>query len=64
MEVTTSDYIRASYISNFEQEYEALAMGEIVDTFALDKEKAPSLKGKKKYNYNQTMTDHVDLFLF
>lgn len=46
VEVTTSDYIRTSYISNFAEEYENLAEGEIVDTFALDREKAPNLKGK------------------
>lgn len=48
IEVTTSDYIRASYISNFAEEYENLVEGEIIDTFALDREKAPSLKGKIK----------------
>lgn len=47
IEVTTSDYIRPCYTSNFEQEFEALIDNEIVDTFALDKDKAPSLKGKK-----------------
>lgn len=46
VEVTTSDYIRTSYISNFAEEYENLAEGEVVDTFALDREKAPNLKGK------------------
>lgn len=44
VEVTTSDYIRTSYISNFAEEYENLAEGEVVDTFALDREKAPNLK--------------------
>lgn len=47
VEVTTSDYIRTSYISNFAEEYENLAEGEVVDTFALDREKAPNLKGKR-----------------
>ncbi|KAG2201092.1 hypothetical protein INT47_010844 [Mucor saturninus] len=44
IEVTTSDYIRPCYTSHFEQEFEAMVENEIVDTFALDKDKAPSLK--------------------
>jgi coatomer protein complex subunit gamma len=58
IELTTSDYIRPSYISNFNQEFEELSQeNEVIDTFALDKEKAPSLKGrlllycKIVYNY-------------
>lgn len=46
IEVTTSDYIKPCYTSNFEQEFESMIENEIIDTFALDKDKAPSLKGK------------------
>ncbi|KAI9474251.1 MAG: adaptin N terminal region-domain-containing protein [Benjaminiella poitrasii] len=44
IEVTTSDYIRPMYIVNFAEQFEALADNEAVDTFALDRQKAPSLK--------------------
>lgn len=45
IEVLTSDYIRPTYVSNFNEEWESLAENEAIETFALDKEKAPSLKG-------------------
>lgn len=48
IEVLTSDYIRPTYVSSFAEEWEALAENEAVETFALDKEKAPNLKGKEK----------------
>ncbi|KAI7902633.1 adaptin N terminal region-domain-containing protein [Cokeromyces recurvatus] len=44
IELLTSDYIRPNYVSNFEEEFEALAEGEVIETLALDKEKAPSLQ--------------------
>ncbi|CDH50687.1 coatomer subunit gamma [Lichtheimia corymbifera JMRC:FSU:9682] len=44
VEVMTSDYIRPTYISNFTEEWEPLAESEALDTFALDKDRAPSLK--------------------
>ncbi|KAL1927483.1 hypothetical protein VTP01DRAFT_3720 [Rhizomucor pusillus] len=44
IEVLTSDYIRPTYVSNFNEEWESLAENEAIETFALDKEKAPSLK--------------------
>ncbi|KAI8391211.1 adaptin N terminal region-domain-containing protein [Radiomyces spectabilis] len=44
VEVLTSDYIRPTYISSFAEEWEPLAENEAIETFALDKEKAPSLK--------------------
>ncbi|KAF7728890.1 coatomer subunit gamma [Apophysomyces ossiformis] len=44
VEVLTSDYIRSTYVSNFTEEWENLAENEAIETFALDKEKAPSLK--------------------
>ncbi|CAO3626491.1 unnamed protein product [Cunninghamella echinulata] len=43
VEVLISDYIRHNYVSQFTQEWEALE-NELVETFTLDKEKAPSLK--------------------
>lgn len=46
VEVMTSDYIRPTYISNFTEEWEPLGESEALDTFALDKDRAPSLKGK------------------
>lgn len=50
IEVTTSDYIRPAYISDFNQTFEALGTEhEVIDTFALDKEKASSLKGKENH---------------
>ncbi|KAI8992617.1 adaptin N terminal region-domain-containing protein [Pilobolus umbonatus] len=44
IDVSTSDYIRPLYVSNFEVEFQKLEENEVVNTFALDKEKAPSLK--------------------
>ncbi|KAI9281944.1 adaptin N terminal region-domain-containing protein [Sporodiniella umbellata] len=44
IEVTTSDYVRPSYISDFAEEFESLSDNEVVDTFALDKEKAHNLQ--------------------
>ncbi|KAG1057045.1 hypothetical protein G6F43_001092 [Rhizopus delemar] len=44
IEVTTSDYIRSSYVSDFAGEFEGLSDNEAIDTFALDKEKAHNLK--------------------
>ncbi|CAO3663053.1 unnamed protein product [Rhizopus stolonifer] len=44
IEVTTSDYVRSSYVSQFTEEFESLQDNEAIDTFALDKEKAKSLK--------------------
>ncbi|KAI9312096.1 adaptin N terminal region-domain-containing protein [Dichotomocladium elegans] len=44
VEVAISDYIRPSYLSNFTEEWEGLSENQVVETFALDKEKAPSLK--------------------
>ncbi|KAI8334578.1 adaptin N terminal region-domain-containing protein [Chlamydoabsidia padenii] len=43
IEIMVSDYIRPNYVSQFAQEWETLE-NEVVETFALDKEKAPSLK--------------------
>lgn len=54
IEVTTSDYIRASYVSNFAEEFEKLEENEAIDTFALDKEKAHNLKSK----YDRTV-EHI-----
>jgi coatomer protein complex subunit gamma len=45
IEMLISDYIRPNYVTQFAQEWETLE-DELVETFALDKEKAPSLKGK------------------
>lgn len=47
VELSISDYIRPNYVSQFTQEWDSLE-NELVETFALDKEKAPSLKGKAK----------------
>ncbi|KAI8880513.1 Coatomer, gamma subunit [Backusella circina FSU 941] len=44
MEVSTNDYIRPMFVSNFAEEFEKLQENEVIDTFALDKDKAPSLK--------------------
>ncbi|KAI7862746.1 adaptin N terminal region-domain-containing protein [Spinellus fusiger] len=44
IEALTSDYMRPRYVSAFEEEWESLAEHEAMDTFALDKDKAPSLK--------------------
>jgi coatomer protein complex subunit gamma len=38
------DYIRPTYTSNFDQEYQSLEEGEAIETLALDREKAPSLQ--------------------
>ncbi|CAO3587908.1 unnamed protein product [Absidia cylindrospora] len=43
VEMLISDYIRPNYTSQFTQEWDALE-NELIETFALDKEKAPSLK--------------------
>ncbi|KAI9318020.1 adaptin N terminal region-domain-containing protein [Dichotomocladium elegans] len=43
-EVIMGDYIRPTYISNFADEWEKHAASEAIETFALDKEKAASLK--------------------
>ncbi|KAI8063543.1 adaptin N terminal region-domain-containing protein [Gongronella butleri] len=43
IEWSISDYIRPQYISQFQQEWDEQE-DELVETFALDKEKAPSLK--------------------
>lgn len=46
VEVATNDYIRPDYI----EDYEALLdQNQVVETFALDKDKAPSLKGMYKW---------------
>ncbi|KAI8149508.1 adaptin N terminal region-domain-containing protein [Fennellomyces sp. T-0311] len=44
IDVTTSDYIRSTYVSNFAEEWEPLAENEAIERFELDKDKAPSLK--------------------
>ncbi|KAI8977606.1 adaptin N terminal region-domain-containing protein [Mycotypha africana] len=44
IDVLTSDYIRPDYISNFAETFESLAENEVVEAFALDREKAPNLK--------------------
>ncbi|RCI07061.1 coatomer subunit gamma [Rhizopus stolonifer] len=44
IDLLTSDYVRPTYISNFEQEFASLAEGEAIETLALDREKAPSLQ--------------------
>jgi coatomer protein complex subunit gamma len=46
MDVSTSDYIRPMFVSNFAEEFAKLEEYEVIDTFGLDKDKAPSLKGK------------------
>ncbi|KAI8337118.1 adaptin N terminal region-domain-containing protein [Chlamydoabsidia padenii] len=43
IEMLISDYIRPNYVNQFAQEWETLEE-ELLETFALDKEKAPSLK--------------------
>ncbi|KAI9492121.1 adaptin N terminal region-domain-containing protein [Zychaea mexicana] len=43
-EVLMGDYIRPTYVSNFTEEWEQGAASEAIETFALDKDKAPSLK--------------------
>lgn len=47
IDLLVSDYIRPNYVSQFAQEWETLE-NELVETFALDKEKAPSLKGNER----------------
>ncbi|KAL7314997.1 coatomer subunit gamma [Mucor circinelloides] len=44
IDLLTSDYIRPTYVSNFEEEFQAFAEGEALETLALDREKAPSLQ--------------------
>ncbi|OBZ91477.1 Coatomer subunit gamma-2 [Choanephora cucurbitarum] len=44
IDLLTSDYIRSTYISNFEEEFESLSENEAIETLALDREKAPSLQ--------------------
>lgn len=44
IDVLTSDYIRPTYISSFEEEFESLSENEALETLALDREKAPSLQ--------------------
>lgn len=46
IDVLTGDYIQPTYISNFAEVWEQLAETEALETFALEKDKAPSLKGK------------------
>ncbi|KAI8138268.1 adaptin N terminal region-domain-containing protein [Fennellomyces sp. T-0311] len=43
-EVLMGDYVRPTYVSNFSEEWEQLAESEAIETFALDKDKAPNLK--------------------
>lgn len=44
IDLLTSDYIRPTYVSNFEEEFQTFAEGEAIETLALDREKAPSLQ--------------------
>ncbi|KAI9363191.1 adaptin N terminal region-domain-containing protein [Pilaira anomala] len=44
LDLLTSDYIRPTYVSNFEEEFASYADGEAIETLALDREKAPSLQ--------------------
>ncbi|KAI8059812.1 adaptin N terminal region-domain-containing protein [Thamnidium elegans] len=44
LDLLTSDYIRPTYVSNFEEEFSSYAEGEAIETLALDREKAPSLQ--------------------
>lgn len=44
LDLLTSDYIRPTYVSNFEQEFSSYEEGEAIETLALDREKAPSLQ--------------------
>lgn len=44
LDLLTSDYIRPTYVSNFEEEFQNYAEGEAIETLALDREKAPSLQ--------------------
>ena len=46
IDVLTGDYIQPTYISNFAEVWEQLSETEALETFALEKDKAPSLKGK------------------
>ncbi|KAI9249738.1 adaptin N terminal region-domain-containing protein [Phascolomyces articulosus] len=43
-EILMGDYIRPTYVPNFSEEWEQVAASEAIETFALDKDKAPSLK--------------------
>lgn len=40
----TSDYIRPTYVSHFEEEFQSYAEGEAQETLQLDREKAPSIQ--------------------
>lgn len=53
IEVITSDYVRSSYVSDFAEEFKSLQDNEVIDTFALDKEKAHNLQGKEKSAYSK-----------
>ncbi|CEP19374.1 hypothetical protein [Parasitella parasitica] len=44
IDLLTSDYIRPTYVSNFDEEFQTYAQGEAIETLALDREKAPSLQ--------------------
>ncbi|KAG1221365.1 hypothetical protein G6F35_006041 [Rhizopus arrhizus] len=44
IEVVTSDYVRSSYVPDFAEEFKSLQDNEVIDTFALDKEKAHNLQ--------------------
>lgn len=44
LDLLTSDYIRPTYVSNFEEEFQIYSEGEAIETLALDREKAPSLQ--------------------
>ncbi|KAG2199331.1 hypothetical protein INT47_012965 [Mucor saturninus] len=44
LDLLTSDYIRPTYVSNFEEEFQSYGEGEAIETLALDREKAPSLQ--------------------
>lgn len=40
-------------MSNFAEEFKSLQDNEVIDTFALDKEKAHNLQGKEKSAYSK-----------
>ncbi|EIE85792.1 hypothetical protein RO3G_10502 [Rhizopus delemar RA 99-880] len=44
IELSIKDYIQPTYISEFEEEFNKLADGEVVQVFALDLKKAPNLQ--------------------
>lgn len=70
IDVLTGDYIQPTYISNFADVWEQLAETEALETFALEKDKAPSLKGKDTFHVGQTeclfmsQVSHCLQFLF